>query len=126
VDVAGVVANLFAPKRHSAGSGVKRPFLPERPRTNTTKEGDMAYNFFDEREDCLKKGVELWPWASTRVLNAFHWMEIKTDQDINDAWFKGRFRNIPNLGKKSIKEIQVAMGLPDAGRKKCPHCGALV
>jgi hypothetical protein len=126
VDVAGVVANLFAPKRHRAGSGVRRPFLPERPRTNTLKERDMACNFFDDRKGYLQKAVQLWPWASTRVLNAFHYMEIKTDQDIKDAWLKGGFRNIPNLGKKSIKEIQVAMGLPDAGRKKCPHCGALV
>ena len=86
----------------------------------------MACNFFDDRKGYLQKAVQLWPWASTRVLNAFHYMEIKTDQDIKDAWLKGGFRNIPNFGKKSIKEIQVAMGLPDAGRKKCPHCGALV
>jgi hypothetical protein len=116
-------SQLVRPKTPQRGVWCKATFPAGTP---ALKERDMACNFFDDRKGYLQKAVQLWPWASTRVLNAFHYMEIKTDQDINDAWFKGRFRNIPNLGKKSIKEIQVAMGLPDAGRKKCPHCGALV
>ena len=85
----------------------------------------MTHDFSEQSEN-QQKQMQQWPWASTRVLNAFRYLKIYTNQDVEDAWFQGDFKKVPNLGKKSIKEIQEAMGLPGAGEKKCHCCGAIL
>ena len=68
---------------------------------------------------------EKWPWASTRIVNAFMHLGLETDECVKDAWLRGDLKRIPNIGKKSLKEIQEAMGFNDA-HKTCPCCGQTV
>jgi len=66
---------------------------------------------------------------SVRAVNSLKNYDIESIDDARAAFLSGGLDNIPNLGKKSIEEIRIFLGIepsePRTGPrcKTCPNCG---